>query len=238
MKAAAPAVANAASRQPMLAERIARLYAQVGRDVLAARAQRALPVAMREFEAGVKSLLASAGSPEIRENYRLLELLWIEYRPYAARAPSVEGAEKLLERHEEVAWIAAKGARLMRDPRDRGEDALREAGEARLQSQRIARLHLFRGWGTRSRNLAADLKQANAAFAGAMQALAKATRAAPDVAADLQLAENQYSFLTDAARRLEAARDPRAELELVAKTCDNILEVLERVAKACEAVPA
>ena len=145
---------------------------------------------------------------------------------------------RLLERHEEVAWIATKGARLLRDPRERGEDALREAGDARLQSQRIARLHLFRGWGTRSRNLAADLKQANTAFMRAMAALAKATPAAPELAADLQLAENQYRFLIDAARRLEGAPDPRAELELVVKTCDNILEVLERVAKACEAVPA
>jgi hypothetical protein len=238
MKAAAPALANAATRQPMLAERMARLYAQVGRGVLAARAQRALPVAMREFDAGVKSLLASAASPEVRENYRLLELLSIEYRPFASRAPSVEGAEKLLERHEEVAWIAAKGARLMRDPDERGKDALREAGEARLQSQRIARLHLFRGWGTRSRNLAVELQQANAAFVKSMAALAAATRAAPEVAADLQLAENQYSFLSDAARRLEGASDPRPELELVAKTCDNILEVMERVANACEALPA
>src|SRR5205085_4165406 len=107
-----------------------------------------------------------------------------------------------------------------------------------LQSQRIARLHLFRGWGTRSRNLADDLRQANAAFSKAMAALVAATRAAPEVAADLQLAENQYTFLADAARRLEGARDPRSELELVAKTCDNILEVLDRVAKACEAVPS
>jgi hypothetical protein len=238
MMAGSPALANAATRQPMLAERIARLYAQVGRDVLSARAQRAFPAALREFDAGVKSLLAGAGSPEVRENYRLLELLWIDYRPFVSRPPSLEGAEKLLERHEEVAWIAAKGARLLRDPRERREDPLREAGEARLQSQRIARLHLFRGWGTRSRNLAAELKQSNAAFRKAMDALTLSVRSMPEVAADLQLAENQYSFLKDSAQRLEGAREPRADLELVAKTCDNILEVLERVAKACEVVPA
>lgn len=238
MKPASSALANAAARQTMLAERIARLYAQVGREVLAARAQRSLPVALREFDAGVKALLAASASPEVRENYRLLELLWIEYQPFVARAPTLEGAERLLERHEEVAWIAAKGARFVRDPRDRRDDPLREALEARLQSQRIGRLHLFRGWGTRSRNLAAELKQSNEAFRKAMDALAGSTRQMPEVAADLQVAENQYGFLREAARRLEGDGDPRAGLESVAKTCDNILDVLDRVAKACEAVPA
>jgi len=231
-----PAVANTASRQPMLAERIARLYAQTGRDVLAVRAQRALPMAVREFETGLKGLLAAAAPwPEARENYRLLELLWAGYQPVVLRPAGVEGAERLLERHEEVAWIAAKGARLVRDPGDRREDPLREAGEARLQSQRIARLHLFRGWGTRSRNLAAELRSSNEAFRKSMDALAASQRAAPEAASELALAENQYSFLKEAARRLESAPDPRPELEAVAKTCDNILEVLDRVAKACEA---
>lgn len=238
MRSAPAPLVNMASRQPMLAERIARLYAQVGRGVLAARAERALPATLREFEAGVKALQAEARSPEIRENYRLLELLWIEYRPFVTRAPNVEGAERLLERHEEVAWIASKGVALMRDPRERADDPLREAGEARLQSQRIARLHHYRGWGTRSRNLATELGQSNAAYARAMDSLVKSMHDSAEVSADLALAANQYAFLQDAARRLDGAEDPRAGLESVAKTCDNILEVLERVARACEAVPA
>jgi hypothetical protein len=222
----------------MLAERIARLYAQVGRDVLAQRAQRAFGLALREFDAGVKSLLAASTSPEVRENYRLLELLWDDYRPFVARPPSAEGAERLLERHEEVAWIASKGARLMHDPAERRVDPLFHAGEARLESQRIARLHLFRGWGTRSRNLGVELREANAAFVKAIATLRHATRSNPEIGAELQLAENQYEFLKDAARRLDGAADPRPGLEAVAKTCDNILEVLEGVARACEGVTA
>ena len=238
MKAATAAQANAASRQTMLAEWIARLYAQAGREVLAVRARRALPLALREFEAGAKALLAGAGSPEVRENYRLLELLWIEYRPLVSGPPGLRSAERLLERHEELAWIAAKGERLMRDAAAPAGGPLHEAGEARLQSQRIARLHFYRGWATRSRSLGAELVQANDALRRALDTLAAGTRDAPALVAELQLAENQYSFLKDAARGLEGARDPRPDLERVAKTSDNMLEVLDGVAKALESASA
>jgi len=60
-----------------------------------------------------------------------------------------------------------------------------------------------------------------------MDALGASLRGSPDIAAELQLAENQYSFLQDAARR------PR-----VGGEDHNILEVLERVAKSCEAAAA
>jgi hypothetical protein len=52
--------------------------------------------------------------------------------------------------------------------------------------------------------------------------------------AELQLAENQHGFLLQAARDLQSAKDPRAGLEAVAKSCDNILEVMERVAALYE----
>jgi hypothetical protein len=235
----AEALANAASRLPMLGEKVARLYAQIGRDILAVRARRALPASLREFDAGLKELLAAAGTPEVRDNYRLLELLWIDCRPIAARAPSAEGAEKLFERNEEIVWVAAKGARLLRDAgRARALELLRAAGEARLQSQRIGRLHLFRGWGSRARSIASELQKANAEYRKAMDVLLAAPENGAETLAQLQLAENQYNFLSQAARRLEGARDVRPELEAVAKTCDNILEVMEGLARGYETVKA
>lgn len=238
MKAGSPALVNAAARQPMLAERIARLYAQVGRGVLAPRAQRSLAAALREFDAGSRALLAAAGSPEIRESYRLLELLWVQYRPIVARAPGLDVVDKVLERHEEVAWVAAQGARLVADPRGGSFPALRAAGDARHQSQRIARLHLFRGWGTRSRDLASALRESGEGYRGAIAALRATGGRVAGLEEELQLAANQEGFLEAAALDLEDNPDPRPALESVAKTSDNILEVLERVAKACEAAEA
>ena len=172
MRAGATALANAASRQPMLAERAARLHAQVTRGVLASRARRALEITIAEFDAGVKDLLAAAASAEVRENYRMLQLLWQDYRPHVARMGGGEAPEKLGERSEEVVWIAAKGARLLRDPAADAQTArVRLAGEARFQSQRIARIHFFTAWIGRSDKREAELATASRDFRRALDAL-------------------------------------------------------------------
>ncbi|APV49817.1 hypothetical protein BWI17_09070 [Betaproteobacteria bacterium GR16-43] len=238
MKPGSPAVANAATRQPMLAERAARLHVQVERGVLPVRAQRLLPEALREFDAGVKALLAAAPSAEIRENYRLLELLWADYRPHVARTPDPEGPDKLAERGEEVVWIASKGVKLLKDHADDPRsERVRTVGEARLQSQRIARGYFFRQWAARSERREAELRAAGAAYRKAMDALLASAVVGSEAMADLQLAENQYGFLLSAAQGLERQRDPRPGLEAVAKSCDNMLEVLDRVARRYESEP-
>ncbi|QJR12506.1 hypothetical protein DSM104443_03592 [Usitatibacter rugosus] len=239
MKAGAPALANAASRQPMLAERAARLHAQVARGVFASRAQRALAATLVEFDAGLKDLLAAAPSAEVRETYRMLQLLWQDYRPHVARTALGEAPEKLGERSEEVVWIAAKGARLLRDPAADAQTArVRLAGEARFQSQRIARIHFFTAWIARSDKREAELATASRDFRRALDALLAAPADASGAAAELQLAENQSGFLAQAGRDLKSARDSVPGLEAVAKTCDNILEVMDRVAALYESVPA
>jgi hypothetical protein len=231
MKAGATALANAASRQPMLAERAARLHAQVARGILATRAQRALATTLAEFDAGVRDLLAAAPSAEVRENYRMLQLLWADYRPHVARTPGGDPPEKLNERSEEVVWIAAKGARLLHDPAADARTArVRLAGEARFQSQRIARIHFFTAWIGRSDKRESELAAASRDFRRALDSLLAAPADASGAASELQLAENQSGFLAQAGRDLKAARNPAAGLEAVAKTCDNILEVMDRVA--------
>jgi len=239
MKAGAPALANAASRQPMLAERAARLHAQVVRGVLAPRARRSLDITLAEFDSGVKDLLAAAVSAEVRENYRMLQLLWQDYRPHVARLPGSDAPEKLSERSEEVVWIAAKGARLLRDPAvDAQTVNVRLAGVARFQSQRIARAHFFTAWIGRSDRREAELETASRDFRRALDTLLATPADGSGAAAELQLAENQSGFLAQAGRDLKTARDPATGLEAVAKTCDNILEVMDRVATLYEAWPA
>jgi len=232
MTASAPALANAASRQPMLAERAARLHAQIARGVLASRAQRALSITLTEFDAGVKELLAAAPTAEVREIYRMLQLLWHDYRPHVAKAIGGEAPEKLNERSEEVVWIAAKAARLLREQAGDPRSArVRLAGEARFQSQRIARVHFFVAWIGRSDKRETELALAHRDFRRSLDSLLSAPADGSGAAAELQLAENQYGFLVQAAQDLKAARESRPGLEAVAKTCDNILEVMDRVAR-------
>lgn len=229
---AAGASANLASRQPMLAERIAKLHAQIGLDILAGRSPRALAEAVREFEAGMRQLAAGASSPEARESYLLLGLLWDEYRALALRKPTLENAKKLAERSEEIVWVASKAARLGATPGEaRATSLVRTAGDVRVLSQRIAKLHLYRHWGVRAAPADAELKAADNEYQLAMAILRAAPQNTPEIASEIVLADNQYLFLGQAVARLRSGGQARQELEFVAKTCDNILEVMERVAR-------
>lgn len=99
--------------------------------------------------------------------------------------------------------------------------------------QRVAKLYLLRAWIPRSEATLAALVNADAQMRRALEGLAAS--AAPEVVPELQLAQNQYAFLAPAIERLRHGRGAPADAEAVAKTSDNLLEVMERIARLQEA---
>lgn len=95
-------VLNTAARQPMLAEGITKSFSLIGQKVLEFRSRRQLDESIREFDAGLKKLQATAPTPEIRENYQLLELLFDEFKGITAKLASLENAKPLAEQNEEL----------------------------------------------------------------------------------------------------------------------------------------
>ena len=137
---AGAAVIDNAARLEMLAERIARLHAQAGREVLVARTRRALAESFADFERALRDATAAATAAEARDNYRLLRLLWDEFKGAAAQPSTPDGARRLADRVEEVAWIAGKGARLLRgqSPPSEAAERVLAAAAARTAAQRLA----------------------------------------------------------------------------------------------------
>jgi hypothetical protein len=233
----AAAAINTAARQPMLAERITKSFSLVGQKVLESRSRRQMDESVREFEKGLQTLQASAPTPEIRENYQLLEQLFNEYKGITAKPVNLENAKLLAEQNEEVVWIATKGAQLMQQhTKSAGGDLVGTAGEVRTLTQRIAKLYLFRSWGIRSNVIVNDLKKAEEDYRTDMNFLLKAAQNSEQIRSELALAETQWLFLKQAMERLNANKTSATELEHVSKACDNILEVMERVTKLYEAV--
>jgi hypothetical protein len=113
------AAINTAARQPMLAERITKSFALVGQKVLEARSRRQLDESVREFEKGLQTLQTTAPTPEIRDNYQLLEQLFDEYKGITAKPVNLENAKLLAEQNEELVWIARQ-IRARRSGRHRG----------------------------------------------------------------------------------------------------------------------
>ena len=93
----------------------------------------------------MKTLQAASPTPEIRDNYQLLEQLFEESKGLTAKLAILENAKPFAEQNEELAWIATKGAQLFwRHSKSGRSDLIGAAGEMRTLTQRIAKLSLFR----------------------------------------------------------------------------------------------
>jgi hypothetical protein len=223
--------ASAALRLPVLAERMAKLHAQIGQGILAQRSRRALAETARDFDSTLRTAAAAAPTAQARENYVLLSLLWHEYRDWAQRAPTRENARKLRERAEEVVWVASKGARMFQEHSRAGlSGSVVRAEQAALLSQRIPKLYLWRRWDIRDDAAAKELREAQENLRRSLEALRTAPDNTPEIEAELQVADNQLRFMDDAARQLDVRHDSR-HLEFIAKAGDHILESMERAAR-------
>jgi hypothetical protein len=220
--AGAEAHSLAALHVATLAERIAKLHAQAGQGILAERAKRSLAQSVRRFDADVRALGRPAAPAELHEAVAILALLAKEYHAWALKAATRDNSRGLGERADEVAWMAAKAARLQAPG---GPTTAARAEEAAALAQRSARFALWRRWqvGASTGN---ELGLATAQLHAALDAL-HAAPATPESDAELQVADNQAAFLFTAIRDSEA--DPHA-LETLAKAADNLQESMERLA--------
>ena len=231
------AALNKAARQPMLAERITKSFSLIGQNVLESRSRRQLDDSIKEFETGLKKLQTISPTPEIRDNYQLLEQLFDEFKGLTSKPANLENAKPLAEQNEELVWIATKGAQLIQQhTKSTRSDLIGTASELRTLTQRIAKLYLFRSWGIRSDVIANDLKKAETDYRSAIAKLLKAPQNTGQIKEELALAETQWLFLKQAIERLNANQTSITELEHVSKACDNILEVMERVTRLYEGV--
>ena len=226
---------DASIRLETLTERIAKLHAQVGQGVLVERSRRALPEALRDFETALREVRTRPAGPEIRDNYVLLALLWTEYRGWALKPATRDNARKLAERAEEVAWVAAKGARLSQDAGRKGTGLLAlEAAHAATLSQRLARLYLLRRWDVKPETSERAAPAVEAELQRTLEKLRAAPVNTPAIETELQAAQGQLAFLLQAGRELDTRKAEARTLEFAAKSADHLLESMQRVVRLYE----
>ena len=226
---------NKAIRQTMLAERITKSFSLIGQNVLETRSRRQMEDSLREFGVALKELRAASPTPEIKENYELLAQLFEEFQGIQTKPVNIENAKELAEQNEELVWISQKGAMLIQaHTKSTRSDLITTAGDARTLTQRIAKLYLFRSWGVRSEVITKDLNTALAGYRTSINKLLASAANTDAIKSELALAETQWTFLQQAMDRLNANQTSKIELEFVSKSCDNILEVMERVTKLYE----
>lgn len=227
--ASAPRAPSAidALRVASLTERILKLHGQVGQNLLAPRGRRALGTAIRELEGAVHALGMPPPPSELHERIAILVLLVDQYRAWALRNPGRDVALALAERAEEIEWEAQHVAALVPPPAGSEEALAAKAVAAGGEAERIARLILWQRWGIAPASSADALARAKAALQSALDELAAAPQSDAATRAELQVAQNQASFLFAASWSPEGGR---RSIEFAVKASDNARESLERLA--------
>ncbi len=228
---------TAAMRLSTLAERIAKLHAQVGQGIFPQRSRKSLQQALQDFDSTLRSVAPRASTAASRDNYALLALQWQDYRDWAGRTPTRDTARKLRPRTEEVVWVASKGVKMLQEEGHVAVNAssVRAQGAATL-AQRVAKLHLWARWEIRDESLARELRESTENLRRALEALRSAPQATPAAADEMQAAEIQLRFMEDAQSALSAGDAPARHIEFIAKTADHIQESMERLAQLYDGV--
>jgi hypothetical protein len=233
--AASPVPSPAAAlRIAALVERVLKLQAQAARDVLAARARRALPAALRDMEAAMRTLGVPASPAELHERAAILALLVAQFRARAARGPGRDAARDMGDRAEEIEWEAERIAAFLDARVDASRSLAGRAIDGAWRAERIGRLLVSPRAGLGGAHADDALAAAKAALQADLEALRAA--AAPEASrmrAELQVAENQAAFLFAASWRGGKGQAAR-ELEFAVKASDNAAESLQRLAALWE----
>jgi hypothetical protein len=222
----------------MLVERLAKLNAQVGQDLLGARSRRSLDEAIRDFNETLASVSATAPGAEARDTYNLLTLLWVQYRAAIVKPANRDSARKLRDRTDEVAFVAAKGTRLVQESaRATSNASAIRAENAAVLAQRIGKIHLWMRWDMRDEALARDLRESGENLHRILATLRTVPGNTPEISDELVGTDAQLRFLDDAARDLAEHKSEARAIEFIAKACDHIQESMERIAGLYEAGP-
>jgi len=230
-KKAAPQVSprlliNQAGQLAMHAERIGKYWMQMGVGIDVQRAGLHLQESTRAFD----QLFAALSRSVHGEQMLLVEQRWRVYRMAWGAKPAPDGVRRVASLAQD---LGEQGMKLVGQlaKAQGGDEARRlaDASEARMLTQRMARIALMRQWSQATPDASLQLDQMRKTFSAKLDAL-NADTGLPDTAkGDLQLARQQWAFLDQALGTKEdlkattqAANLAERERELLESFCEHL----------------
>jgi hypothetical protein len=220
---------NKAGRQRMLSQRCAKAYLALGQTVRSEQADKVLADSMALFDRQLVELRAFAPSPEIKATYGELDAAWSAYKSsLVGAAPSKSGGDAVVSASNRVLQLAHQGTVQLETASGKPVGKLVNiAGRQRMLSQRMAAMYLSASWGVQADASAKALTAARGEFVQAHATLKSAPETTPAIRAELDLAEQQYSFFDNALKLLKpGVVDPRQQAD-VFTTSERILQVMD-----------
>lgn len=221
-----------AGEQRMLSQRIAKLYSQIGLNVLPSLATNQLRLASSRFELNLAALKPGlAGSPEATRAYERLAAEWLGLQKAVAAAVSRDAAEALARQSEATLAAAEQLTRMLEvQGKSHASGLVNLADRQRMLSQRIANNYLLRSWGVESSAVRAILESSAKDFSAGLAKLGARPNNSEEVRRELEEVGQQWEWL-QASLAVEGASPYRL---IVAESADAILEATDRVTRLFE----
>lgn len=226
---------NIAEQEKMLGERLTRTWAMKSLGTLRVRANIQFDEDARRYARQLRTLQAEADTPDLKENYALLEQLWNKYLQLSEASAADSNIKELSDQNEELTRTAEKGANILRQRMGAEQsEGLRLAGQARALSQRMAKLYFFRSLGATAPFIAADMKKAEADYLTSIKRLRELSEDRPKSANILALVDQQWLFFSEVLRTPAAREDRDQVYQTLAKSSDSLLSALEDLSTSFE----
>ena len=220
---------NLAGEQRMLVQRVAKLYSQVGLNVLPSIAVSQLVLASNRFENNLKTLgPVVAGSIETSVAMERLTEAWQGMKK-ALSAPVSREAAEALSRQAEISLVAAENLTNVIETKQKSETAqlINLAGRQRMLSQRIANNYLLRSWGVESAAVRENLERSSNELSAGLAKLIARPNNSVEIQRELEEISQQWDWLK-ASLSVEGASAYRL---IVAESADAMLEATDRVTR-------
>ena len=220
---------NKAGSLRYAANRLAKVYFQIGMGIEVDRSRRILDSQIAMYDRRVVELKNYAPTPEIKESYTALERAWSGYKDLLVGAkPNPEAGRKLVGVSEEVVAIANKATGQLAAHSGTTQGKLVNiSGRQRMLSQRIAKYYQAQAWGVAPADAQAEINKSRAEFSQMLGELAAAQINTPQIKEELELGKQQWMFFEQAL--MGRGGDKKANSTNVATTSERILEVMDNV---------
>lgn len=217
-----------AGRIRQQAQRIAKLYQQIGMGLDAERARRQMSLATRQMDIDVSSLMRLAMNEKYRQLMDRTTRTWEEMKRGCEQPFTSQNRQRIFIHADDLAMLSGRLATHFEleasTPESRLLDLTLRQG---MLVQRLARLYLTAYAGDSSTGLRIDIEQARREFSSALNELATAPENSEANRRTLDLARTQWFFFEQSIASLKEPESSNPKN--VATSSERILEVLDEL---------